>query len=154
MSAIIKDPLLGMRPLLASDIEAIMTLETLCYEFPWTRGIFLDSIRGGYACWGYFLGGRLIGYGVMSMAAGEANILNICVHPQMQGQGLARRLLQRLFTQARKQNSDTLFLEVRASNKVALGLYESLGFNQTGLRRGYYPARSGREDAILLALAL
>jgi ribosomal-protein-alanine N-acetyltransferase len=72
----------------------------------------------------------------------------------MRGQGLARRLLQRLINQAREREADTAFLEVRASNRVALGLYESLGFNEIGLRRGYYPADKGREDAILLAKAL
>lgn len=154
VSAIIQDPMLQMRPLQAEDIDAIMLVERLCYDFPWTRGIFLDSLRVGYSCLGYFLDQRLIGYGVMSMAAGEAHILNICVHPEMQGQGLARRLLLRLLSIAAKRGTDTVFLEVRASNRVARGLYQSLGFNEVGLRRGYYPAQTGREDAVLFAKAL
>ncbi|PLX59768.1 ribosomal protein S18-alanine N-acetyltransferase [Sedimenticola selenatireducens] len=154
MSAILRDPLLRIRPLREDDIDAIMTVEHRCYDHPWTAGIFRDSLRVGYVCWGYFLDRRLVGYGVMSVAAGEAHVLNICTDPEMRGQGLARRLMQRLINQAREREADTVFLEVRASNRVALGLYESLGFNEIGLRRGYYPADKGREDAILLAKAL
>lgn len=154
MSAILRDPLLRIRPLREGDIDAIMTVEHRCYDHPWTAGIFRDSLRVGYVCWGYFLDLRLVGYGVMSVAAGEAHVLNICTDPEMRGQGLARRLMQRLINQAREREADTVFLEVRASNRIALGLYESLGFNEIGLRRGYYPADKGREDAILLAKAL
>ncbi|WP_260291125.1 ribosomal protein S18-alanine N-acetyltransferase [Sedimenticola hydrogenitrophicus] len=154
MSAILRDPLLRIRPLRESDVDAIMTVEHRCYDHPWTPGIFRDSLRVGYICWGYFLDQRLVGYAVMSVAAGEAHVLNICTDPEVRGQGLARRLMQRLINQAREREADTVFLEVRASNRVALGLYESLGFNEIGLRRGYYPVDKGREDAILLAKAL
>lgn len=154
MSAILKDPLLLIRPMRDSDIEAIMEVELLCYEHPWTEGIFRDCLRVGYCSWVYLLEQRVIGYGVMSVAVGEAHILNLCIHPEYQKQGLARRLLQRLLTLARKHGADTAFLEVRSSNRIALGLYESTGFNEIGMRRGYYPAKKGREDAVLLALNL
>lgn len=111
-------------------------------------------MKVGYHCWGYFLDDQLIGYVVMSEAAGEAHILNVCIHPDQRGQGLAKRLMTRVITCAREQQVDTVFLEVRASNRVAQGLYESLGFNEIGLRRGYYPAGKGREDAILFAKVL
>ena len=154
MNAILKDPLLRLRKLQENDLDAIMAVELRCYDHPWTAGIFRDSLRVGYSCLGCFQDGHLLGYGIMSVAAGEAHLLNICVDPEQRGQGLARHLVQRLISQAREREADTLFLEVRASNQVAQGLYESLGFNEIGLRRGYYPARGGREDAILFAKAL
>jgi len=154
VNAILKDPLLKLRPLKEHDIDVIMAVERRCYEHPWTAGIFRDSMKVGYHCWGYFLDDQLIGYVVMSEAAGEAHILNVCIHPDQRGQGLAKRLMTRVITCAREQQVDTVFLEVRASNRVAQGLYESLGFNEIGLRRGYYPAGKGREDAILFAKVL
>ncbi|MCW8906219.1 MAG: ribosomal protein S18-alanine N-acetyltransferase [Sedimenticola sp.] len=154
MSAILKDPLLQLKKLREDDLDAIMAVELRCYQHPWTAGIFRDSLRVGYSCWGCFLGQQLLGYGIMSVAAGEAHLLNICVDPRYRGQGLARRLIQRLISQARERDADTLFLEVRVSNRVAQGLYGSLGFNEIGQRRGYYPASGGREDAILFAKVL
>ena len=154
MSAILKEPLLQMRPMQDVDVDAMMSLEELAYEFPWTPGIFLDCLRVGYCCWLYTLDDQVVGYGVMSVAAGEAHILNLCIHPDYRGQGLGRRLLQRLLTLAAKHRADTAFLEVRVTNRAAKRLYRSAGFNEIGLRRGYYPSRLGREDAVLLALSL
>ena len=122
MSAILKDPLLHLRPMQESDIQATMEVELLCYEHPWTEGIFKDCLRVGYCSWVYMLDQRVIGYGVMSVAVGESHILNLCIHPEHQGEGLARRLLQRLLTLAREHGADTAFLEVRSSNRIALGL--------------------------------
>jgi ribosomal-protein-alanine N-acetyltransferase len=154
MSAILKDPVLQMRPMGEADIDAVMDVEQLAYPFPWTAGIFRDCLRVGYCSWVYTLDKRIIGYGVMSVAVGEAHILNICVHPDLQGKGLGRRLIRRLLTLARKHGADTVFLEVRASNLPAIALYSSLGFNELGIRRGYYPADKGREDAVMFALSV
>ena len=143
-----------MRPMQEADVDAVVTVETLAYEFPWTAGIFKDCLRVGYCCWVYTLGVDIVGYGVVSVAAGEAHVLNLSIHPERQGQGLGRRLLQRLLTLARQHGADTAFLEVRASNRAALHLYRDLGFNEVGLRRGYYPARGGREDAVVFARSL
>jgi ribosomal-protein-alanine N-acetyltransferase len=154
MSALIKDPLLKIRPMSESDVDAVMQVESRAYEFPWTPGIFRDCLRVGYHCWVYSLDQQIIGFSVMSVAVGEAHILNICIAPEHQGHGLGRRLLERTLTLAKKQGADTAFLEVRASNRAALRLYETLGFNEIGLRPGYYPAKTGREDAVLLALSL
>ena len=90
----------------------------------------------------------------MSVAASEANILNLSVHPEMQGHGLGRKLLERMLTIACQQNADSAFLEMRASNRAASALYDAMGFNEIGLRRNYYPAKDGREDAILYAKTL
>jgi ribosomal-protein-alanine N-acetyltransferase len=154
MSALIQDPMLQMRPLQEDDLEAVMEVERLCYPFPWTLGIFRDCLRVGYCCWAYCLDQRIIGYGVMSVAAGEAHILNICIHPEFQGNGLAKRLLGRLLNLAQHHGADTVFLEVRDSNRVAVNLYNVVGFNEIGRRRGYYPAVDGCEDAILFAKSL
>ncbi len=148
------DPSLIMRPMQADDLGAVMAVERLAYPFPWTEGIFRDCLRVGYSCWVYTLAEAVIGYGVMSVAAGEAQILNLCIHPQQQGQGLGRQLLQRLLSVARKHGADTAFLEVRVSNRNALHLYESVGFNEIGLRRDYYPSKNGHEDAVVMALSL
>jgi len=136
------------------DVDEVMSVEREAYPFPWTAGIFRDCLRVGYCCWVCTLGEQIIGYGVMSVAAGEAHILNLCVKPKMQGQGLGRRLMNRLLTLAREHHAEEVFLEVRASNTPALRLYESIGFNEIGTRRSYYPAANGREDAIILAYSL
>ncbi len=154
LSAIIKDPQFCLYPMRQSDVDEVMELERLCYDFPWTEGIFMDCLGVGYCCWTCRLGGRLLGYAVMSVAAGEAHVLNVCVHPEYRGRGLGIRLMQRLLTLARKHSADTAFLEVRVSNLTALTLYQKLGFNEIGMRRGYYPLQGGREDALLLALSL
>jgi ribosomal-protein-alanine N-acetyltransferase len=154
MSAILEDPLLQLRPMTEEDIPAVMELELRAYPFPWSAGNFLDCLRSGYCCQLFCLGQRIIGYGVMSTGADEAQILSLCIDPDMQGLGLGRGLLQRLLNEARSNHVDSVFLEVRASNRAARSLYESSGFNEIGVRRGYYPAENGREDAIILATAL
>ncbi|MES9962354.1 MAG: ribosomal protein S18-alanine N-acetyltransferase [Candidatus Sedimenticola sp. 20ELBAFRAG] len=154
MSAILKDPLLQIRPMKDSDVDAVMEVEEQAYPFPWTVGIFHDCLRVGYCCWVCALDERIIGYAIMSVAAGEAHILNVCVHPEMQGKGLGGRLMERFITLARERSADTIFLEVRSSNGAAIHIYDRLGFNEVGRRRGYYPAADGREDAIVLALSL
>jgi len=153
-SRVLKDPRLQLAPMQKSDVVEVVRLESRCYEFPWTESIFLDCLGVGYCCWTCRLNGKLVGYGIMSVAVGEAHILNICVDSEFRDQGLGRRMLERLLNLARKHQADTVFLEVRESNMAAQCLYQSLGFNEVGLRRGYYPAGKGRENAIVLALTL
>ena len=154
MSALLKEPSLRMRPMEEDDMAAVLAVERVGYPHPWTEGNFRDCLRAGYCCWVLEQDGRMIGHGVLSVAVGEAHVLNVCVHPDWQGRGLGRRILDRLLRLAREHEADTAFLEVRASNTVAQHLYESAGFNEIGLRRGYYPANSGREDAVVYAKAL
>jgi ribosomal-protein-alanine N-acetyltransferase len=154
MSAILKDPLLKLRPMHESDLEAVAAVERESYQFPWSQGIFRDCLRVGYCCWVCTRDTRVIGYGVMSVAVGESHVLNVCVHPDVQGQGVGRKLMERLLSLARSHSADTAYLEVRPSNRPALALYRSLGFSQVGVRRAYYPAGAGREDALILALTL
>ncbi|HLS83170.1 MAG TPA: ribosomal protein S18-alanine N-acetyltransferase [Arenimonas sp.] len=143
-----------MRPMRQADIEAVMAIETRAYPFPWTAGIFRDCLRAGHHCWVLESAAGIIGYGVLSAAAGEAHILNVCVAPELQGQGHGRRLLRRLVDLARWHHAAQVFLEVRPSNPRAIALYHSEGFNEIGRRPNYYPAGRGREDAIVMAMAL
>lgn len=137
-----------------ADLDAVMEIESSAYDFPWTQGIFRDCLRVGYCCWCYEIDGLIQGYGVMSVAAGESHILNISVRPESQRQGIGSKLMKHFLQLARRHDADTVMLEVRPSNKLAIKLYEKLGFNEIGVRRNYYPAHRGREDALLLALSL
>ncbi len=139
------------RPMALADLDAVMVLERAAYPYPWTLGIFKDCLRAGYDCWVMERDGQLLGYTILSVAAGEAHLLNLCVAPAHQGRGLGRRLLEKTLQLARWHQVDTVFLEVRVSNEAARALYETAGFNEIGLRPGYYPAGDGREDAIVMA---
>lgn len=136
------------------DLDQVMMIEELTYAHPWTRSIFRDCLRVGYCAWVMEIDDEVIGYGVMSVAAGESHVLNICIQPDFHGRGLGRKILHRLITLARDHGVDTMFLEVRASNRIAQMLYESEGFNEIGQRRGYYPTNQGREDALVFAKVL
>jgi ribosomal-protein-alanine N-acetyltransferase len=136
------------------DLTEVMDIETRAYQFPWSRNIFRDCIRIGYHCRVLVEDRRVNGYGIMSVAAGEAHILNLCIRPARQGQGLARILLDALLAAARENGASTLFLEVRPSNEPARRLYVRAGFCELGVRRGYYPASQGREDALIMAMDL
>jgi [ribosomal protein S18]-alanine N-acetyltransferase len=144
----------GWRPMRGEDLESVLEVERLAYDYPWTPGNFRDCLTAGYCCWLSPQGGEVAGYGVMSVAVQEAHILNLCVHPRRQGGGLGRWMLGRLLELAREHHAETAFLEVRVSNQAALRLYRALGFNEIGLRKNYYPAGAGREDALMLALEL
>jgi ribosomal-protein-alanine N-acetyltransferase len=154
MSAILAMQGSRIRPLSMADLDTVMDIESQAYDFPWTRGIFRDCLRVGYCCWCYENDGLIQGYGVMSVAAGESHILNITVRPESQRQGIGGKLMKHLLQLARRHNADIAMLEVRPSNLSAISLYEKMGFNEIGVRRNYYPADEGREDALLLALSL
>lgn len=144
----------ALRPMRQADVPDVMAIEVRAYSSPWTEGIFRDCLHVGYSCWVLEGDEGLLGYGVMSAGAGEAHLLNLCIAPEAQGQGHGRRLLRHFIEQAMRYHADTVYLEVRPSNCTAIRLYESVGFHQVGLRRGYYPAEKGREDAMVLALEL
>ena len=132
-------------------LPEVLVVERRAYEFPWTESIFRDCLKAGYSAWLLQDGdGIVIGYGMMSMAVDEAHVLNLCVDPLQQGRGWGRRLLDHLMTLARAAQAVIVLLEVRKSNKAALRLYEGVGFQRLGVRKGYYPAREGREDALVL----
>ncbi len=133
------------------DVPTVLKNERRAYSHPWTEGIFLDCVKSGYECWLFVLEGRNIGHGILSVAAGESHLLNVCVNPDYQGRGYGRALVEYMLGCAQRAGARSVFLEVRTSNVVAYQLYEDLGFNEVGLRRDYYPAFAGREDALVLA---
>jgi ribosomal-protein-alanine N-acetyltransferase len=160
MSAIAADPqaerggVTTLRPMREDDLDAVIAIEQRAYPFPWTRGIMRDCLRADYPCWVLLQGGGVIGYGVLSIAADEAHILNLCTAPEVQGRGHGRRLLRALLQIARGRGVRRMFLEVRPSNPHAIALYHDEGFNEIGRRPRYYPARDGREDALVMAMEL
>lgn len=140
-----------LRPMREADLNAVLEVERASYEFPWTRAIFRDCLRVGYYCFVYEAPGSLVGHGIMSVAAEECHLLNICVHPEHQRRGLGRALVNFLLLFAQRKRAQVALLEVRVSNLGAYRLYTHLGFDEIGIRKDYYPARYGREDAIILA---
>jgi ribosomal-protein-alanine N-acetyltransferase len=140
-----------LRPMREVDLNAVLEVERSSYEFPWTRAIFRDCLRVGYHCFVYETSAGLVGHGIVSIAAEECHLLNICVHPEYQRRGLGRALVNFLLMLARRKRARVALLEVRVSNGGAYRLYTQLGFDEIGMRKDYYPARHGREDAIILA---
>ncbi|MFI4891222.1 MAG: ribosomal protein S18-alanine N-acetyltransferase [Steroidobacterales bacterium] len=147
-------PSVEIREMHDLDIPVVVSIERAGYQFPWSEGIFRDCLRVGYICRVIDVGGALAGYGIMSVGAGEAHILNVCIGDEYRCRGLGRNLMLHLMQRARALGMDEAFLEVRPSNLVASRLYHSLGFEQIGVRRGYYQAPMGREDASVLRCVL
>ena len=144
----------SIRPMRAADVPAVVLIERAAYQFPWSEGIFRDCLRVGYVCRVVVAGEEVVGYGVMSVGAGEAHVLNLCIGEGQRCRGLGRQLLRCLLECAAAAGAAEAFLEVRPSNTTAIRLYLALGFEQVGMRRGYYQAVNGREDAAVLKLAL
>jgi [ribosomal protein S18]-alanine N-acetyltransferase len=144
-----------LRELNIADLPDIITIENKACRFPWTIGNFRDSLNcGGYFCFGLEVKEKLNGYAILTIAAGEAHVLNIVIDPDLQNQGLGNFLMRYLLYVAKRNGVNMVFLEVRESNKSAFHLYHKLGFNEIGIRKNYYPAEKGREHAIVLALEL
>lgn len=140
-----------LRPLREHDLPNVLEVEQRAYEFPWTLGIFTDCLRAGYCCWALEFDARIVGYGIMVVTLDEAHILNVCVDPAYQRRGFAQVILDHLVELAIRHRASMVFLEVRPSNAPARRLYARNGFTQIAVRRGYYPARAGREDAYVLS---
>lgn len=147
-------PDLQIRAMDLADFDAVLAIEQDNFHFPWTLGIFKDCINAGYTCVVMELAQQLVGYAVQMMVLDEAHLLNISVAKAFQGQGLGRHLLLSMMELGRQNGAFNMFLEVRPSNHSALALYESMGFNEMGVRPGYYPSHNGREDAVLMGCAL
>lgn len=137
-----------------TDLPDVLRNERRGYTHPWTEGIFRDCLRNGQECWLLMCSDQNVGHGILSVAAGESHLLNVCVHPDFQGHGFGRILVEHLLERARTGEASTIFLEVRPSNVAACELYDKLGFNEVGIRENYYPSNVGREDALVLAKQL
>ena len=148
------DPQIVIRAMRGNDVAEVVAIERASYQFPWSEGIFRDCLRVGYVSRVVTVSRQVMAYGVMSLGAGEAHILNLCVGEAFRCRGVGRRLLGSLIERAAAAGMADAFLEVRPSNTAAIRLYLAIGFEQVGMRRGYYQAANGREDAAVLRRAL
>ncbi|HQR51713.1 MAG TPA: ribosomal protein S18-alanine N-acetyltransferase [Burkholderiales bacterium] len=149
MSAQLADAV-WFRLMRTSDLDRVIAIEERVYTHPWTRGNFADSLRAGYGCWTLECDGVVQGYGVLMTGVDEAHLLNLTIAAETQGRGYGRRLLAHFLGLARDLGARSIYLEVRPSNVIARDLYRRDGFREVGIRRGYYPALAGREDAIVM----
>ncbi len=154
MSAVWAEVEVVMRQMQEADLTTIAAIEAQAYTFPWTLNIFHDCLRMGYSSCVLTRDNEVVGYGLMSVGAGEAHILNLCVHPSYQRRGYGRCLLEFLLEMANERGAEAVFLEVRPSNVAAHQLYLQAGFSQVGVRQNYYPAHQGREAALILTRLL
>lgn len=147
--------LMRLRKMRHNDLPSVLEIETKNYNFPWSEGTFKDCLKSmHYSCWVCEELDEVVGFSILSTGAGEAHIMNICVNPDIHKQGVGSKLLENMIGLASKK-AETIFLEVRPSNKAAVLLYEKRGFNKIGVRKSYYPSVNGsREDAVILALDL
>jgi ribosomal-protein-alanine N-acetyltransferase len=148
------DNLPRYRRMTADDLDTVVAIENEVYPHPWTRGNFRDSLAAGYRCLIMELAGETVGYSVVSIGAGEAHLLNLGIAAQWQRRGLGREMLRFMIELARDCFVHKIFLEVRPSNLAGRALYADAGFIEVATRRGYYPGPVGREDAVIMELAL
>ncbi len=147
-------PQIHYRRMRAADLSEVAFLEKSLYAFPWSLGNFRDSVNAGYDCWTVTHGEAVVGYAILMIALDEAHLLNIAVASEWQNQGIGGAFLQHMIEVAKSAGCQIVYLEVRPSNLAARHLYRALGFQQIAIRPEYYPAVSGREDALFLGLAL
>ena len=147
-------PQINYRRMRSADLSEVAFLEKSLYAFPWSLGNFRDSVNAGYDCWTVTHGEAVIGYAILMIALDEAHLLNFAVASEWQNQGIGRDFLRHMVEVARAAACQIVYLEVRPSNVAARHLYRRLGFQQIAIRPEYYPAVSGREDALFLGLAL
>ena len=143
-----------VRTMKHEDLAHVSDIERRSYDFPWSHGVFRDCLLAGYQCMVLERDGEVVGYGILSVAAGEAHILNLCVEPSFRSHGFGERLLDEILFRARTSSVREIFLEVRPTNTSALALYKKKGFHLVANRPAYYQAREGREDAAVLVKKL
>jgi len=150
-------PQVEWRVLVADDLPHVAALEAQIHDAPWSLGNFRDALVAGYTTRCAVRDARIVAYGVLMMAPGEAQILNVSVAPDARRAGLGRALVHRFMEDARALGAEQCFLEVRVSNSAAIALYEGMGFMRIARRTAYYPTRvtdGPREDALVMRIAL
>ena len=159
---------LSFAPMVLADLDDVLAIESISHIHPWTRGNFSDSLTAGH--WAYcirpipsaaqetagtFLDSQVLwAYCILYPAVDELHLLNITVTPKLRKLGLGARMMESIEGVAAQQKIPRIILEVRPTNESALSLYQKLGYDQIGVRKGYYPAdiTTGiREDAIVMA---
>jgi len=147
----LKETPVRIRMMSHDDIAQVADIERRSYEFPWSHGVFRDCLLAGYACIVLEREEQVVGYSILSVAAGEAHILNLCVDPNFRQLGYGEKLLDELLIRAETAEVREIFLEVRPSNEKAIALYRKKGFRLIARRPAYYQASEGREDAAVLS---
>lgn len=140
-----------LRPLHKTDIPQLIHIEETSQVAPWSENIFKKCMEAGYSGWGVEIEGGLVGFTLVSLLAGECHILNLCILPRFQHQGLGKQLLEYTLDAVKKLDGMIAYLEVRRSNERAITLYKKMGFTQIGERKDYYPVPTGLEDALVFA---
>lgn len=147
-----------IRPMAKADLPQVTLIEQACQSHPWSLLQFLDGFNAGHHGWVVSRqdGGRevIIGFAIVATVLDESTLLNLCVAPSQQQQGIGRHLLDFVLARARREHVSRIILEVRVSNRPAMSLYESMGFERISVRRDYYPAVIGREDGAVYSLSL
>ena len=143
-------------PMTSSDIPKVIEIELSAYAQPWTEAIFHDCLRVGYSCWILKQSekNQIIGYLILSIAATEMHILNLCIRPENQGMRLGTQLLRQAIKLGKQVHVESCFLEVRLTNTTGIRLYLNEGFERIGLRKNYYPTKNGREDGVVMKKSL
>lgn len=140
----------SIRKMTFQDIEQVLEVERLSFVSPWSKSAFEVELNDNLFAH-YYVAARsdkVIGYAGMWMILDEAHVTNIAVHPEFRGLNFGKRLTQTLIMQAFRQGANRITLEVRVSNLIARKLYKELGFNEVGMRKGYYS--DNKEDAIIM----
>ena len=136
------------------EIDDLYSIETAAHAHPWSLNLLRSSFRSPQRVYKLSRNGEIVGFAVVMCALDQWELLDIAISSKAQGQGLGRVLLEGLIEFAVAENAAEFFLEVRRSNLAATRLYRRCGFEQIGLRRSYYQASPGREDAVIMKLGL
>ncbi len=139
-----------LRDMLFADLDKALAIEQRVHAHPWTRGNFMDALKSKYVCRVYEAQGKMLGYAVFMPAVDDMHLLNISIDSEYQRRGLGAALLDEMMNVARSLHMQRVLLEVRPTNMAALGFYRQAGFSELAVRRGYYPAAKGREDAMVM----
>lgn len=140
--------------LTVSDLTAAWHIEQASHAFPWTAKTFASNQGERYLNLKLVVDDTMVAFAITQTVLDEATLFDLAVHPDFQRRGFGRMLLEHVIADLEQRGMLTLWLEVRQSNQPAISLYQALGFNDVSIRRDYYPAAVGREDAIIMALPL
>jgi ribosomal-protein-alanine N-acetyltransferase len=140
-----------IRKLREDDLGQVALIENATQAVPWTEKIFKDCWGAGYPGWVLEQDAKVVSFSIVAMHGDECHLLNLCVHPRYQRQGLGSQMLLHVLHYAKQQAAMMIYLEVRESNARAIALYKKMHFTQIGTRKEYYPGLNGREDAFIFA---
>ncbi|MCP1438357.1 ribosomal-protein-alanine N-acetyltransferase [Erwinia persicina] len=136
------------------DLDRAFAIEQRSHAFPWSEKTFASNQGERYLNYRLDVGTEMAAFAITQIVLDEATLFNLAVDPAFQRRGLGRTLLQHLIGELEQRGVLTLWLEVRASNRAAIALYQQLDFNEVSVRRNYYPTAEGKEDAIIMALTI